>query len=251
MQQIKHHHKSTFCVCKGGVFPSPSQCVPGCTGQAHWCRGPLEHRSPQGYGQRRGSLPTCQRCKPLTAAFTPPKRKVPSLGSVGQRCVCPRAWGTRLSPGWAVTRSPALPLPLPLSLHKLATNTFQVVLISCLEDFKGPFGRAYAAAGSWLCQTASPPPPGSRPTATPGAPTAHWCPLWGTCPTQRVHPLLLTAPAGQEGRFRVPKVGYTRCDHASGILLHRGGSGSPQPACPSPISAPACVWHGRSSVAVP
>lgn len=64
-------------------------------------------------------------------------------------------------------RSLAFPLTLPLSVHKLATNTFQVVLISCLEGFKGPFGRAYAAAGSWLWQAASPPPPGSRPTATP------------------------------------------------------------------------------------
>lgn len=74
----------------------------------------------------------------------------------------------------------AFPLPLPLSVHKLATNTIQVVLISHLEDFKGPFGRAYAtAAGSRLGQAACPPLPGSCPTAPWGT---HQCPRGAPTP---------------------------------------------------------------------
>lgn len=200
--------------------------------------GALVHGTPRTItptpGTGSGGAPSPPTNHPQTSAssFPPTKTKGPITWPRGTTLHLSMNPGSTLVPQLGC-RSLAFPLTLPLSVHKLATNTFQVVLISCLEGFKGPFGRAYAAAGSWLWQAASPPPPGSRPTATP-LPTR--VPPGGTCPTQRVHLLLLTALAGQEGRFRVPKVGGARCGRIAGILFCIGGGGGGGPA---PHSQPA------------
>lgn len=126
-------------------------------------------------------------------------------------------------------------LPLHLSVHKLATNAFQVVVINCLEDFKGPFGQAYVTAGCQLRQADSPLPPDSPSTDPQGT---HWCPWWHLPKAAGPAPSLQP----QEGRFGIPEVGCMCCGDAASILLH-GGRG--------PISAPVCVWYRGAPVPVP
>lgn len=178
MQQIKHHHRSSTCTCRGQGSPTP--CLPGCAGQALWGRGApgaLSPLSPTGHGQRGAPCPPTRGAN-LCPQLSATKTKRPFAW--------PRATTLCLSlrPGYMFV-SPSTPpgccllnffLPLHLSVYKLATNAFQVVVISLFGRFQGTIWasichcRELALAG--CCPLTVPPQPPRAPTGVPG----------GTCP---------------------------------------------------------------------